>query len=170
MLSKLAAIEERYEEINQLLADPEVSADYTRIQTLAKEQAGLRNLVQLSIEYKDVSRQLDDVRGLIRSESDQEITALAREEQQELDDKLAKLEEDLRKELIPKDPNDDKNVIMEIRAGTGGDEAGLFAADLYRMYMRYAQRNNWKIDVIESNQTGLGAIKEIVFQVKGKNA
>ena len=170
MLSKLAVIEERYEEINQLLADPEVSADYTRIQTLAKEQAGLRNLVQLSIEYKDVSRQLDDVRGLIRSESDQELTALAREEQQELDGKLAKLEEDLRKELIPKDPNDDKNVIMEIRAGTGGDEAGLFAADLYRMYTRYAQRNNWKIDVIESNQTGLGAIKEIVFQIKGKNA
>lgn len=170
MLNKLEAIEVRYEEINRLLADPELATDYTRIQTLAKEQAGLRNLVQLSIEYKDVSRQLEDVRGLIRSESDQQITALAKEEQQDLDDRLAKLDDDLRQELIPKDPNDDKNVIMEIRAGTGGDEAGLFAADLYRMYTRYAQRNNWKIDVIDANQTGLGAIKEIVFLVKGENA
>ena len=170
ILSKLTVIEERYEEINRMLADPEVSADYTKIQTLAKEQAGLRNLVRLSVEYKDITRQLDDVRGLVRSESDQELAALAKEEQVELDGRLEKLEEDLRHELIPKDPNDDKNVIMEIRAGTGGDEAGLFAADLYRMYTRYAQRNNWKIDVIDANQTGLGAIKEIIFQVKGQNA
>ena len=107
---------------------------------------------------------------MIREESDQELTALAKEEETQLEERKGRVESDLRAALIPKDPNDEKNVIMEIRAGAGGDEAGLFAADLYRMYTRYAQRKGWKTDVIEANQKGLGAIKEIVFEVRGRGA
>ncbi len=170
MLDKLASVEKRYQEIDDLLANPEVSADYTRIATLAKEQATIRNVVELSREYRLILQQLQDIRIMIREESDQEMTALAKEEEEELEERKDRIEEDLRLELIPKDPNDDKNVIVEIRAGTGGDEAGLFASDLYRMYTRFAQRQGWKTEVIDTNQTGLGAIKEIIFEVKGKGA
>lgn len=170
MLDKLASVEKRYQEIDDLLANPEVSADYTRIATLAKEQATIRNVVELSREYRQILQELQDIRIMIREESDQEMSALAKEEEQQLKERKDRIEEDLRLELIPKDPNDDKNVIVEIRAGTGGDEAGLFASDLYRMYTRFAQRQGWKIEVIDTNQTGLGAIKEIIFEVKGKGA
>lgn len=170
MLDKLGSIEERYQDLENLLSDPEVSVDHTRVQTLAKEQASLRNIVELSREYRQAIQQLHDVRMMIRDETDQELSALAKEEETELDERRGQLEASLRLELIPKDPNDDKNVIMEIRAGTGGDEAGLFASDLYRMYIRFAQRKGWQTETIETNQSGLGSIKEIVFEVKGKGA
>ncbi len=170
MRERLEAIERRYDELDSLMADPEVSIDYTHIQALAKEQAGIRTIVELSREFRSAQTQLDDVRAIIREESDAEMIALAREEEAELQADMERIEEDLRIELIPKDPNDEKNVILEIRAGTGGDEAGLFASDLYRMYTRFAQRNGWQTEVIDINQTGLGAIKEIVFELRGNGA
>lgn len=170
MIDKLAAVEERFDEINRLMADPEVSKDYSKVQKLVREQVSIKNLVSLSKEYRKVISDLDDVRLMLRDESDPEITAMARDELAELEERKERVESDLHVELIPKDPNDEKNVIMEIRAGTGGDEAGLFAADLYRMYERYAQRKRWKTEVIHANQTGIGGIKEITFLVTGEGA
>jgi peptide chain release factor 1 len=170
MMDRLAAIEQRYEEIDRLLADPEVSSDYSRIQKLAKEQASLRRLVVLVRGHRDVSRELEEVGAMVRDEPDQEMASLAREEKTQLEQRMERIEAELRLALIPPDPNDEKNVIMEIRAGTGGDEAGLFAADLFRMYSRYAQRMGWKTEVVDANESGLGVIKEIVFEVKGRGA
>ena len=170
MQERLEAIEGRYDELDGLMADPEVAADYTHIQKLAREQSSIRTIVALSREFRSAQTQLDEVRAILREESDAEMIALAREEETELLASIERIESDLRIELIPKDPNDEKNVILEIRAGTGGDEAGLFASDLYRMYTRYAQRNGWHTEVIDVNQTGLGAIKEIVFELRGNGA
>jgi peptide chain release factor 1 len=170
MLDKLSNIEQRYQEIDELLADPEVTADYTRIQSLSKEQASIRTIVNLARDYRRVMQELEETRAMLREESDEDIAELARSEVSELETEMERIENEIRLELVPKDPNDDKNVIMEIRAGTGGDEAGLFASDLFRMYSRYAQRNKWKIEVIDSNETGLGSIKEIVFQLRGDKA
>jgi len=170
MQDRLAAVEDRYEEIQQAMADPEVSVDYTRVQKLAMEQAAIRKLVELGRELRQLNGDITDIKVMIREESDEEMTALAREELAELEARVEGVESSLRVELIPKDPNDGKNVIMEIRAGAGGDEAGLFAAVMYRMYRQYALRNGWKLEVMDGNQTGLGAIKEIVFSVKGKEA
>lgn len=170
MLDRLESVERRYAELDTLMADPAVSADYTRIQALAKEQASIRTLVDLSRQYRAVLRQIEDTQSLMREETDADMAALAREEEQELQADKERVEAELRLVLIPKDPNDEKNVILEIRAGAGGDEAGLFASDLYRMYTRYAQRNGWHTEVIDVNQTGLGAIKEIVFELRGRGA
>ena len=170
MLEKLASIEKRYDEIETLLSDPEVSGDYSRVQGLIKEQNPLRTLAGLSREYRGVTQALQEAEAMARDESDRDLAALAREEMTRLRDQRDGIEQELRVALLPKDPNDEKNVIMEVRAGTGGEEAGLFAGDLFRMYSRYAQQKGWEIDVINSNETGLGSIKEIVFQVKGKGA
>ncbi len=170
MLERLDAIEGRYEEIDRLLADPELSADYTRIQSLVREQASIRNIVVLARKYREVLRQLDDVNSLLRDESDEELTELAREELTGLEHGRERVQEELALALLPKDPNDEKNVILEIRAGTGGEEAGLFAADLFRMYNRYAQRKGWKTEVVDTNETGIGGIREVVLQVKGGGA
>ena len=170
MLNRLTSIEERYDEIDRMMADPEVSIDFTRVQTLAKEQATLRNIVQLSRELRGIMQQIKETTSIIHEESDVDMLAFAKEEVAELEGRKTKVEENLQVALVPKDPNDEKNVIMEIRAGAGGDEAGLFAADLYRMYLRYAQRMGWKIEVIDANETGLGALKEIIFGVKGDGA
>ena len=170
MIDRLAAVERRYEEIERLLADPEVSSDYSRIQGVIKEHASLRELVSLAREYRRLTRELEDVRSMLSEESDQELAAMAREELAQLEESLEGVEADLRVALLPRDPNDDKNVVIEIRAGTGGDEAGLFAGDLFRLYSRYAQRKGWKTEVVDANSTGLGAIKEIVFQLKGEGA
>ena len=169
-MDKLASIEERYEEIERLLADPEVSSDYSRIQSLVKEQASLKTLATLSRQYHRVMQDLKDARAMSRDEGDRELATLVREELAQLEEQKQHIERGIRAALLPKDPNDEKNVIMEVRAGTGGEEAGLFAADLFRMYSRYAQRKGWQIEVINSNETGLGSIKEVVFQIKGKGA
>ena len=170
MLERMRAVEDRFEELDRLMADPEVTSDYTRVQEMAKEQANLRDVVGLAREMRAIDAEVVDVRSMLREESDDEIAQLAREEMAELESRRERTELDLKLALIPKDPNDEKNVIVEIRAGTGGDEAGLFAADLYRMYSRYAQRHAWKTDVIDVNETGIGAVKEIVFEVRGKGA
>lgn len=170
MQDRLTEIEGRYDEIDRLLADPEVVTDYQRVQSLAKEQATLRNLVTLTREHRKLLSDIDETRTMMHEESDAELAELAKEELEELEARSQQVEAELRVELTPKDPNDEKDVIVEIRAGAGGDEAGLFASDLYRMYTRYAQRQNWKVEVIDANETGLGSLKEIVFQLKGKGA
>ena len=170
MLERMRAVEDRFEELDRMMADPDVAADYTRVQEMAKEQANLRNVVSLARELREIDAEVGDVRAMLREESDDEIAQLAREEMAELESRRERAELELKLALVPKDPNDEKNVIVEIRAGTGGDEAGLFAADLYRMYSRYAQRQHWKTDVIDMNETGIGAVKAIVFKVKGKGA
>jgi peptide chain release factor 1 len=170
MLERMRAVEDRFEELDRMMADPDVAADYTRVQEMAKEQANLRNVVSLARELREIDAEVGDVRAMLREESDDEIAQLAREEMAELESRRERTELELKLALVPKDPNDEKNVIVEIRAGTGGDEAGLFAADLYRMYSRYAQRQHWKTDVIDMNETGIGAVKAIVFKVKGKGA
>ncbi len=170
MLDRLDAVEQRYSEIERLLSDPEVATDYSRVQKLLKEQASIKDLALLVRQYRKVTSELEDARSMLRSESDPDLATLAREEVERLEERKARLDQDLRLALLPRDPNDQKDVIMEIRAGTGGEEAGLFAADLFRMYSRYAQRKGWQIEVVDSNQTGLGAIKEIIFQVKGRGA
>ena len=170
MLERLSSVEEKYEELNRLLADPEVVADYTKVQQYAKEQSVMREVVELAREYREVMREISELREMLRSETDAEILAMAKDEQAELEDKKDIAEQKLRLALVPKDPNDDKNVIIEIRAGTGGEEAGLFASNLYRMYSRLAQRLSWNLEVIDSNSTGIGGIKEITFQVRGEQA
>ncbi|MEC9366165.1 MAG: peptide chain release factor 1 [Chloroflexota bacterium] len=170
MLERLSSVEQKYEELNRLLADPEVVADYTKVQQYAKEQSVMREVVELAREYKEVLRELADLREMVRSETDAEILAMAKDEQSELENKKEVAEQKLRLALVPKDPNDEKNVIIEIRAGTGGEEAGLFASNLYRMYSRLAQRLSWNLEVIDSNSTGIGGIKEITFQVRGDQA
>lgn len=170
MLERLEAVEERYENIERMMADPEVAVDFTRVQDLAKEQAGIKTLVLLAREYRSLSTEIKEVRTLLEAEVDGDMAEMARGELTDLEYRLERVSQELQIELVPKDPSDDKNVIMEIRAGTGGDEAGLFAADIYRMYSRYAQRQGWKTDVIDASQTGIGAVKEIVFKIKGQGA
>jgi peptide chain release factor 1 len=170
MQDKLASIEERSRDLERQMADPEISADYSRVQKLAKEHASLKMLVGFAARHRQVTKDIKDARNMTRDESDREMAALAREELAELEEEKERIEDDLRVALLPKDPNDDKNVVVEVRAGTGGEEAGLFAADLYRMYMRHAQRQGWQTEVVNSNESGLGSIKEIVFQIKGEGA
>ena len=170
MLERLSSVEEKYEELNKLLTDPEVVADYTKVQQYAKEQSVMREVVELAREYREVIKEIADLRDMLRSESDPEILSLAKDEQATLEGNKENVEERLRMALVPTDPNDDKNVIIEIRAGTGGEEAGLFASNLYRMYSRLAQRLNWNLEIIDSNSTGIGGLKEITFQVRGDQA
>lgn len=168
MLEKISGILERYEEINRLLL--EVGDDYQQAAELAKERADLEPIVQKGQEYKQTQARLDEARAIMESEEDEELTQLAKSETEELAPKLVALENELRTMLLPKDPRDDRNVIMEIRAGTGGDEAGLFAADLYRMYSRYAERQGWDVDILSQNETGIGGFKEIAVLIKGTGA
>ncbi len=170
LIDRLSKLEQRYDEIERLLADPEVSTDYSQVQELAKEQASLKALASLSREYREVLAELDDLRAMSRDESEQELATLAKEELDGLEERKNRIETELRLALLPKDPNDEKSVIMEVRAGTGGDEAGLFSAEIFRMYSMYAQRRGWRLEVIDANRTGLGAIKEIVFEIKGTGA
>ena len=170
MLDKLASLENRYDELEHLMADPDIAGEYARLQNVIKEHASIKKVVLLSREYRQVIMDLTEVQDIAREESDRELASLAREEISDLPDRKGHLAHQLRIELIPKDPNDEKNVIVEVRAGTGGEEAGLFAAEMYRMYIRYAQRVGWDVDVINSNENGLGSIKEIVFKIDGDNA
>ena len=170
MLERLSSVEEKYEELNKLLADPEVVTDHTKVQQYAKEQSVMREVVELAREYREVIKEISDLRDMLRSESDPDILSLVKDEHATLEGKKEEAEERLRMALDPKDPNDDKNVIIEIRAGTGGEEAGLFASNLYRMYSRLAQRLNWNLEIIDSNSTGIGGLKEITFQVRGDQA
>jgi peptide chain release factor 1 len=169
MLENLARIEERFNELTTAMARPEVATDYVKLAEYGQERAELEPIVICYHEYKDVLAQIEGARELL-SENDDEMVELAREELADLEPRAEKLVEKLRFMLLPKDPRDDKNVIIEIRAGAGGDEAGLFAAELIRMYMRYAEGNGWKTEILSSNETGVGGYKEVVFEVSGKGA
>ena len=167
LLDKLAGIEVRYDELERLISDPANVSDYEKVAELAQERAEIADIVSATREYRQALDELEQAQALI---DDPDMAELAREEASALESRITKLEEQLRRMLLPRDPRDDKNVIMEIRAGTGGDEAGLFAAALFRMYTRYAENHRWKIEIISANETGVGGYKEIVFEIKGKGA
>jgi peptide chain release factor 1 len=167
MLEKLAIIEERYEEINQLLA--EVGSDYQRAAQLNIERTELEPIVTRTRKYRQALERLEEAQSL-RDAEDEEMKQLAEAEIIDLQPQIERLEAEIRGLLLPKDPRDQRSVIMEIRAGTGGDEAALFAADLFRMYSRYAERQNWSIDILSANEIGIGGFKEIIFELKGRGA
>jgi peptide chain release factor 1 len=169
MLEKLRTIEDKYEELTRLLTDPEVLSKPAELHKYSKEQAELLPLVDKIREYSEMLSGIEEAEGLLSS-TDTDLRQLAQAELDELKEKKPRIEEELKMMLLPKDPRDEKNVIIEIRAGTGGEEAALFAASLLRMYLKYAERRRWKIETIDMNSTGLGGIKEVIFSIQGKNA
>jgi len=170
MLDKLERVEQRYEELNRLMATPEVATDPDRIRQCAQEQSEIQELVETFRRYRSVSEELAATQEMLEDSLGDEMRALVEDEIETLSARRDKLWHELHRLLVPKDPRDRKNVIMEIRAGTGGEEAALFAADLYRMYQRYAENHRWKLEIISSNLTGIGGFKEIIFEVKGRGA
>jgi peptide chain release factor 1 len=170
MLARLDKVEERYEELTRLMADPAVAQDYERVAEYARERADLEDVVGVYREYKDASRELEQTETLLTDDADPELRELAEGEVARLEAELAGLEARLQRLLLPRDPRDARDVIVEIRAGAGGDEAGLFAADLYRMYTRYAERQGWNIELLSAHSTGVGGFKEAIFEVKGQGA
>ncbi len=166
---KLKSIKNKFDEINSRLTDPEILSDQNKIISLSKERRELQEIVEAFNEYEKVLNEINGNKEIIESSGDKELVEMAEIELKDLHKKLEELEEKIKVLLIPKDPNDDKDVIVEIRAGTGGEEAGLFAADLYRMYSRYAEKRGWHKELIDINDTGLGGIKEVVFSLSGTN-
>ncbi len=170
VLDRLKAIEERYNTLNQLLSDPETMNDMDKFREYSKEQASIQETVEVYRQFSDVLGQLDDAKAMLEDKLDDDMREMVKEEVNELEETKEQLEEKLKILLLPKDPNDDKNVIVEIRGAAGGDEAALFAADLYRMYSRYAEAHGWKTEIIEANYTELGGYKEIIFMINGQGA
>ncbi len=170
MLDQLERVEKRFQELNRQIAKPEVASDPKQLQALAQERASIEDVVTKYKEYKKASRELQDVKSMHITGLDEEMAALVKQEIESLESKLDRLLQELKLALLPKDANDEKNVIVEIRAGAGGDEAELFAADLFRMYSRYAQANGWEVDIIDFNESGIGGFREIIFEIKGKGA
>ncbi len=170
MFDKLEAIVERLKEITEQLNDPNVVSDQNKFKKLMKEQSDLQPIVEAYEEYKKCKETIDESLAILEDESDEEIKDLAKEEMNEAKERQAELEDELKILLLPKDENDDKNVVVEIRGGAGGDEAALFAAELYRMYCMYADNMGWKTELISLNENGVGGFKEVVFMVNGKGA
>lgn len=170
MLERLDSIERRYTELNELMSEPEVASDFDRLQDLAREQASIEELVTKYREYKATLKSLEETQAMVAQGLDEEMAELAKDELESLEEQRDRLLQEIKVALLPRDPADDKDVIVEIRAGAGGEEAGLFAADLFRMYARYASGKGWLPEIISSNETGIGGFKEIIFEVKGKGA
>ncbi|GAA0487488.1 peptide chain release factor 1 [Salinibacillus aidingensis] len=170
MLEKLQSIEDRYDKLNEMLSDPEVINDTKKLREYSKEQADLQEIVEKYRRYKEVKDELTDAKAMLDDQLDDDMQDMVKEEISELTTEQEELEETMKVLLIPKDPNDEKNVIMEVRGAAGGDEAALFAGDLFRMYSRYAESKGWKIDVIESHESDVGGFKEIIFMVNGNGA
>jgi len=170
ILEKLELLEKRYEELNRLMADPDTVRDPQRLQTLAQEQAGLRDKVLKFRDYKKTRHNMEVTEAMLGNATEPEMMTLIKDELASLKRRQEELFRQIRQLLIPRDPNDNRNVVMEIRAGTGGDEASIFAADLFRMYSRYAQARGWQIDVVDVSESSVGGFKEIIFQVNGKGA
>ncbi len=170
LLKILESTERRFSEVNEALSDPNVITDKNRYRKLTKEHADLSEIIEKGKQYRRALKEYDDNRDLLRASDDPELTELAEAEIARLDEELDRLQSQLEILLIPKDPGDDKNAIIEIRAGTGGEEAALFAAELYRMYAKFIESKGWKIDVMNTHETGIGGIKEIIFMVEGKGA
>jgi peptide chain release factor 1 len=169
MLEKLSEIEDRFEAVLAELGNPEVVSDLDKYTKLSKEQSELAPLVDKIREYKSVLKKIEDDEELLSEDIEIELREMAELELEELRENMEQLEDKIKLMLIPKDPMDEKNIIMEIRAGTGGDEAGLFAGDLFRMYSRFAERTNWKLEILNSNPQGIGGFKEIVFGISGRD-
>ena len=170
MFENLEEILIKYEDINMELASPDVTSDQRRFRNLMKEQSDLTPLVEAYTAYKKANQDIKDSLEMLEEENDEEMREMLKEELSSAKDKLAELEEKIKILLLPKDPNDDKNVIVEIRAGAGGDEAALFAAELFRMYTHYAEARRWKVEVVNSDETGIGGMKEVEFMVTGQGA
>ncbi len=170
LTEQLSRVEERFEELDRLMADPDVLADYSRVLELAQERSNLEGLVGAFRQYQELQNQLADNRALLAEDDDPELAELAELEIAELAEQATGLEDELRRLLLPKDRNDDKNVIVEIRAGAGGNEAGLFAADLLRMYTRWADDHKFKTELMSVSETGVGGIKEAILEVRGNGA
>jgi peptide chain release factor 1 len=167
LLDKLAGVEARYQELDGMLADPAVLANRQQMQKLGKEHSDLREVVETFRLYRDVSKRAVEAREL---QKDPEMRELARQEEAELGTELERLEKQLKTLLMPKDPNDEKNILLEIRAGTGGEEAALFAADLFRMYTRFAERHRWSVEILSTSSASAGGIKEVVAGINGQAA
>ncbi len=168
LYQKLDHIESRYEELTQQLSSPEVQSDSARFQKLARTHSELAEVVGKYREWKEIEKGLTGVKQMLIEADDAEMKQMAHEEEHSLEERKVKVEQDLKSLLLPKDPNDDKNVIVEIRAGTGGDEASLFAGALFRMYSRYAESQGWKVEVLESSASSIGGLKEIIAAIQGK--
>jgi peptide chain release factor 1 len=168
LFEKLKNIESKYEELTQQLSSPEVHADSGRFQKLAKTHAEMAEMVAKYREWKEIEKGLQGAKQLLVETDDAEMKQMAHDEEHQLETRRETVERDLKYLLLPKDPNDDKNVIVEIRAGTGGDEASLFAAELFRMYSRYAESQNWKVEILESSASSIGGMKEVVAAIQGK--
>jgi len=168
MLDKLKGIEERYEQLGNALL--EVGNDYQRAAEINKERVDLELIVEKAREYRQAVKSLEEARAISASEKDTELAALAESDITELEPKIEVLEKEIKGMLVPKDPRDERNVIVEIRAGTGGDEAAIFAADLFRMYSRYADMQRWKSEILSENSIGVGGYKEVIFEIRGKGA
>lgn len=170
MLDRLQSIVDRYEKLSELLCDPDVTSDTKKLREYSKEQSDLQEAYDAYNEYKSVSEQLADAKAMQNEKLDDEMREMVKMEIEELSEQSANLEEQLRVLMMPKDPNDDKNVIVEIRGAAGGDEAALFAGDLYRMYTRYADAQGWKTEILDASLNDLGGFKEIIFMITGKGA
>jgi peptide chain release factor 1 len=167
MFERLEQTEARYEDLGKQLADPEIISDQQKYQKIAKQHRDLEAIVEKFREYRQVTTGIDDAR-LMANESDADIRAMAEEELAQLEERLPKIEEDLKLLLLPKDPNDEKNVVVEIRAGTGGDEASLFAAEMFRMYTRFAEQHRWKVEILSSSESSVGGLKEVTAIFEGQ--
>ncbi|HJA92695.1 MAG TPA: peptide chain release factor 1 [Candidatus Eisenbergiella merdipullorum] len=170
MFDRLEDLLRRYEEIMNELNEPDVTANQERFRALMKEQSDLTPIVEAYREYKKAKQDEEDSLAMLEEENDEEMRELLKEEHTEAKKRIEELEQELKILLLPKDPNDDKNVIVEIRAGAGGDEAALFAAEIYRMYVKYAERRHWKVETVSADEIGIGGMKEVTFMVTGKGA
>ena len=170
MFDRLEDLLRRYEEIMNELNEPSVTANQDRFRSLMKEQSDLTPLVEAYKEYKKVKQDAEDSMIMLESESDEEMRELLKEENSEAKRRIQELEQEMKILLLPKDPNDDKNVVVENRAGAGGDEAALFAAEMYRLYVKYAERNRWKVELVGADEIGIGGMKEVSFMINGKGA
>lgn len=163
-------IKKKFQDLEKQLADPEISSDVARLTAVSKEHAEIKPVHELIIELEENEKHFEDNKKIISEEDDQDLKNMAEEENSELEKKIEKLKKKISLELKPSDPNDKKDAIVEIRAGTGGDESALFAADLFRMYSRYAEDKKWKVSLLDSNQIGIGGYKEVIFEIKGSGA
>jgi peptide chain release factor 1 len=170
MLDRLAQLEKHFNDIETEMANPDVVSNVKRLQELAQERANIQDVVRLYRQYKSTERQMEEARSMLETETDEEMRGMAKQELMALQSTLESLLASLKTALLPRDSNDDRDVIVEIRAGAGGDEAGLFAGELFRMYSRYALTRGWNVEVIDRNESAIGSIKEIIFEVKGKGA
>jgi peptide chain release factor 1 len=170
VFDRLQSVEDRYERLNELLSDPTIINDSKKLREYSKEQSDIQETVQTYREYKEVREQFQDAKAMLDEKLDNDMREMVKEEVNELEKQIEELEEKMKFLMIPKDPNDDKNVIFEIRGAAGGEEAALFAGTLYRMYSRYAEAQGWKTELIDANATGLGGYKEISFMINGQGA